>query len=159
MRCGTKVDHSPAAPQSRSSQPSLWRYGRSSDGTALVTSITSRGSPEPVFNLEVQFEHVYRVGDSGVLVHNGCLPVLNPCFHPKSGIINKAESPVFKGFKPHRGKTKTNGLSGNNKRFNVWDHTHGDIEVYNRREKHLGTIDPIFGREIKPPVPGRKIDL
>lgn len=43
-------------------------------GTAVVTSITPRGPPEPVYNLEVQFEHVYRVGDAGVLVHNG-----NPC--------------------------------------------------------------------------------
>ena len=51
---------------------------RTIDGTAFVASITPRGPPEPVYNLEVQFEHVYRVGEAGVLVHNG-----NPCkvFH------------------------------------------------------------------------------
>ena len=52
-------------------------FVRTIDGLAQVESITLRGPPEPVYNLEVQFEHVYRVGDSGVLVHNG-----NPCAQP-----------------------------------------------------------------------------
>ena len=45
-------------------------------GTARVTSITPRGPPEPVFNLQVHGQHVYRVVAGGVLVHNesdGCL--------------------------------------------------------------------------------------
>ncbi|TWT77303.1 hypothetical protein Pla123a_19610 [Posidoniimonas polymericola] len=44
---------------------------RTLDGTACVLSLGPRGPPEPVYNLEVQFEHVYRIGDAGVLVHNG----------------------------------------------------------------------------------------
>ncbi|TWT77305.1 hypothetical protein Pla123a_19630 [Posidoniimonas polymericola] len=44
---------------------------RTLDGTACVLSLGPRGPPEPVYNLEVQFEHVYRVGEAGVLVHNG----------------------------------------------------------------------------------------
>ena len=41
------------------------------DGTAVsITSITPRGPPESVFNVEVEFEHVYFVGDGGFLVHN-----------------------------------------------------------------------------------------
>ena len=42
-------------------------------GIARVTSITARGPPEPVYNLEVQVKHTYYVADSGVLVHNGGL--------------------------------------------------------------------------------------
>jgi len=42
------------------------------DGTTKVTSITPRGPPEPVYNLEVHGEHVYHVAASGVLVHNTC---------------------------------------------------------------------------------------
>jgi hypothetical protein len=43
-------------------------------GPAIVESISPRGPPEPVYNLEVQVDHVYHVAQSGVLVHNG-----NPC--------------------------------------------------------------------------------
>ncbi|MEZ6058376.1 MAG: hypothetical protein R3C01_16875 [Planctomycetaceae bacterium] len=42
------------------------------DGTLTqVTQITPhRGPPVEVFNLEIDTEHVYHVGDGGVLVHN-----------------------------------------------------------------------------------------
>lgn len=36
-----------------------------------VVRVVSRGEPEPVYNLEVQFVHVYHVTAAGVLVHNG----------------------------------------------------------------------------------------
>ncbi len=39
-------------------------------GIARITTITARGPPEAVFNLEVFGEHVYRVGVAGTLVHN-----------------------------------------------------------------------------------------
>jgi hypothetical protein len=40
------------------------------NGTVRVASVTPRNSAEPVFNLEIQGEHVYRVSESGILVHN-----------------------------------------------------------------------------------------
>jgi len=43
------------------------------DGTARVTSVTTRPGPQAVYNLEVQGEHVYRVSEGGILVHNGML--------------------------------------------------------------------------------------
>lgn len=39
-------------------------------GRAAVRSVSPRGPPEPVFNLEVGLRHVFRVGTAGVLVHN-----------------------------------------------------------------------------------------
>jgi hypothetical protein len=39
-------------------------------GATVVESIVRRPEPEKVYNIEVQGDHVYRVGDSGVLVHN-----------------------------------------------------------------------------------------
>jgi len=47
---------------------------QSADGTIVqVTRITPRrGPPVEVFNFEVDAEHVYHVGTSGVLVHNAC---------------------------------------------------------------------------------------
>ena len=39
-------------------------------GTTHVERITRRPEPEPVYNIEVDVDHVYRVGESGLLVHN-----------------------------------------------------------------------------------------
>lgn len=41
------------------------------DGTAQVASVTPVPGPTTVYNLEIQGEHVYLVGENGVLVHNG----------------------------------------------------------------------------------------
>lgn len=45
---------------------------RTTGGLARVASLSPRGPPESVYNLEVQLEHVYRVGQDGLLVHNAC---------------------------------------------------------------------------------------
>lgn len=51
---------------------------RSARGTLLqVTRITPRrGPPVPVFNFEVDGQHVYSVGADGLLVHNNCSIIL-----------------------------------------------------------------------------------
>jgi hypothetical protein len=43
-------------------------------GTAIVESYTMRATPEPVYNLEVEVDHCYRVGQQGLLVHNTSEP-------------------------------------------------------------------------------------
>lgn len=45
------------------------------------------------------------------------------------------------------------------KRYYTWDSVHGEVEVYTKRGKHLGAIDPVTGKLIKLPVRGRTIDL
>ncbi len=72
--------------------------------------------------------------------------------------ISKAESIFWRNLKPHKGKTKSNGKTGKRKRLYEWDHTHGEIEVYDRNGKHLGALDPISGKMTKGPEPGRTID-
>jgi Pretoxin HINT domain len=42
--------------------------------TPKVLSFTQRPEPEPVFNIEVDGDHVYRVGEQGLLVHNMSQP-------------------------------------------------------------------------------------
>ena len=36
------------------------------------------------------------------------------------------------------------------KRLYEWDSTHGEVEVYNLRGRHLGAADPVTGEIIKP---------
>ncbi|PCH66974.1 MAG: hypothetical protein COC06_12005 [Bacteroidales bacterium] len=44
------------------------------------------------------------------------------------------------------------------KRLYTWDSLHGEIEVFNKRGKHLGVLNP-NGDLIKDAVKGRKIDV
>ena len=87
--------------------------------------------------------HTCFVGSEQVLVHNA------KC--------NKPNSSIWTNKKPHREK-KTNGKTGKKKRYYEWDNTHGDIEVYDARGRHLGTQDPITGEIIKPSVGNGKIE-
>lgn len=53
-------------------------------GTTVVESRSKREEPETVYNIEVEGDHVYRVGESGVLVHNA-----SPgCVNNKKGFID-----------------------------------------------------------------------
>jgi len=42
------------------------------DGLAVVLSVSLSRVSQPVYNIEVHGEHVYQVGELGVLVHNTC---------------------------------------------------------------------------------------
>lgn len=45
------------------------------------------------------------------------------------------------------------------KRIFTWDSLHGEIEVFNKRGRHLGAIDPAHGNLLKDAVPGRTINV
>jgi hypothetical protein len=44
-------------------------------------------------------------------------------------------------------------------RLYTWDYRHGEIEVFDRRGRHLGAADAITGVPTKPAVRGRRIDV
>ena len=39
-----------------------------------------------------------------------------------------------------------------------WDSQHGKLEKYDKHGKHLGSVDPNTGEQIKPPKKGRKVE-
>jgi hypothetical protein len=49
--------------------------------------------------------------------------------------------------------------SEDKQRYFTWDALHGEIEVFDKKGRHLGAADPITGKLIKPPVRGRSIDV
>ena len=63
----------------------------------------------------------------------------------------------WKGLQAYRQGIRTNGMSGKAKRYYQWDHTHGDVEVYDRYGNHLATANPATGEMIKGPVKGRTL--
>ena len=69
-----------------------------------------------------------------------------------------AESKVWKSFKSAGEGRRTSG-SGKAQRYYEWDHTRGDIEVYDSKGRHLGSMEPTTGEMYKPPVKGRTIGL
>jgi hypothetical protein len=44
-------------------------------------------------------------------------------------------------------------------RIYTWDALHGEIEGFDRFGRHCGVFDPLDGREIKPAIKGRRIDV
>jgi hypothetical protein len=44
-------------------------------------------------------------------------------------------------------------------RLYTWDSLHGEVEVFNKRGKHIGVRDAVSGDWIKEAVPGRSIDV
>ena len=46
------------------------------DGLAVILSVSLSRVSQSVYNIEVHGEHVYQVGELGVLVHNVCDPEL-----------------------------------------------------------------------------------
>ena len=49
--------------------------------------------------------------------------------------------------------------SADRERYYTWDALHGEIEVFNKRGRHLGSLDAITGALIKPAVRRRRITL
>ena len=70
---------------------------------------------------------------------------------------SRSENEVWQNLDKHRGGIKRSG-SGRNTRYYEWDNTHNDIEVYDQRGNHLGSMDPATGEMYKPPVRGRTIN-
>jgi len=127
-------------------------------GPPLASALESWGERTTVYNLEVESLHTYFVGEARVLVHNANPP--NDKCTDDGRVTNpsKGDSPVWKGLKNYRAGIKTSG-TGASTRYYTWDNLHNEIEVFDKRGKHLGVMDPTTGEFIKPPVPGRTIDL
>ncbi|MCC8027696.1 MAG: DUF6531 domain-containing protein [Clostridium sp.] len=71
----------------------------------------------------------------------------------------KGESKVWKELDNVKGQDRKTSGSGKSKKYYEWDHTHNDIEVYDGRGNHLGSMDPKTGEMYKPAVPGRTIKI
>jgi len=67
--------------------------------------------------------------------------------------VPPAQSPVWRSLSNHRGGIKTDG-----DRYYTYDRRHGEIEVFNKQGRHLGTKNANTGEWEKPAVPGRRLN-
>lgn len=71
---------------------------------------------------------------------------------PRPGFLDRMISlGAFNGIKRWR--------SPDGDRLYEYDGTHGEVEGYNKRGRHVGVFHAITGEMIKPAVRGRKIDV
>ncbi|MCJ1989080.1 hypothetical protein GYN21_02500 [Lactococcus piscium] len=68
----------------------------------------------------------------------------------------KSESKIWRGFRNYKNGIKTSG-SGKKQKYYKWDHTHNDIEVFDSKRNHLGSMEPTTGEMYKPAVKGRTL--
>ena len=71
---------------------------------------------------------------------------------------SKSESIIWKNLNNDKNNRKSSG-KGKKKQYYEWDNTHNDIEVYDYKGEHKGSMDPTTGEIYKEPVKGRKIDV
>ncbi|NLN66238.1 MAG: hypothetical protein GX144_12700 [Clostridiaceae bacterium] len=73
--------------------------------------------------------------------------------------IKKQESEIWNNLDNVKGSDRKTSGQGKNKQYYEWHFTHNDIEGYDSKGNHLGSMDPVTGEMHKPPVKGRKIKL
>ena len=72
--------------------------------------------------------------------------------------MKRAPGKFLKTLKPLKPKGRRRRWSGGKKQIYEEDTQHGELEKYNRRGKHNGSVDPETGEIIKAPVKGRTVE-
>lgn len=84
---------------------------RTLDGIARVEKVVPRASGEPVYNLEVQVDHVYHVSQFGVLVHNGTATCKKGYVYEITGTLNGQRTSYVGSAFEHRLAQRLSGPS------------------------------------------------
>jgi hypothetical protein len=66
------------------------------------------------------------------------------------------EEPKEKGKTDKQGRVITG--QGKDKKIHTWDHTHNEIERFDKNGNHEGAFDPTTGEQVKPADPNKRID-
>jgi hypothetical protein len=70
----------------------------------------------------------------------------------------KGESEIWRSF-DNAGNGRKQSGNGSKRQYYEWDHTHNDIEVYDKKGNHLSSMDPTTGKMYKLRVKGRDITI
>ncbi|MFH0180800.1 colicin E3/pyocin S6 family cytotoxin [Streptomyces cacaoi] len=74
--------------------------------------------------------------------------------------VNLPDNCFLHGLKARYVHPTKRWFSPDGERIYTWDGEHGgEVEVFNKRGRHLGVAHPVSGEMIKPAVRGRRIDV
>ena len=73
--------------------------------------------------------------------------------------MKRASGKFLDGLMPTKAKSQRRRWLGPKKQIYEEDTRHGELEKYNLRGKHKGSVDPDTGEIIKGPVKGRTIEV
>ena len=73
--------------------------------------------------------------------------------------MKRAKGRFLEGWMRAKPRSKRRRWLGDNNQIYEEDTQHGELEKYNRRGKHEGSVDPETGEVIKGPVKGRSIEV
>jgi hypothetical protein len=69
------------------------------------------------------------------------------------------DSPFLDGCERVRRRGDQRWRSADGERYYTWDARHEEVEVFDKRGRHRGAVDPFTGALVKPAVKGRRIDV
>lgn len=75
----------------------------------------------------------------------GCIPIPAQCFLHRCKFLKIVD-----------GKKVWRNVSGD--QYYTWDSLHGEVEVFNKRGRHLGVMNPA-GEFVKTAIRGRKLNV
>jgi hypothetical protein len=73
--------------------------------------------------------------------------------------MKRAIGRFVKGLKRLKNKSRRRRWKGQKGQIFEEDSRHADLEKYNARGRHEGSVDPETGEIIKPPIKGRRIEI
>ena len=73
--------------------------------------------------------------------------------------MKRAKGEFVDGLTRAKSKSQRRRWSGAKGQVYEEDTQHGELEKYNRRGKHKGSVDPATGEILKGPVKGRTIEM
>ena len=73
--------------------------------------------------------------------------------------MKRVQGRFVNGLQRLRSRGRRKRWLGANEQIYEEDTQHGELEKYNRRGRHEGSVDPDSGEIIKAPVKGRSIDV
>jgi RHS repeat-associated protein len=99
----------------------------------------------------VRFVRTVATGLAGAIVEGVFFP--DAAGESEAAIDNIGKGEIWSQLSPWQGRTRADAQG----RRYQWDYTHKDIEVYNKRGHHLGSMNPTTGQMYKPAVRGRRL--
>jgi RHS repeat-associated protein len=126
--------------------------GRITDRPSLVERLTGGGARNNIIGFISQAISSFTGHEVNLVAHSASSVPTNAV--AQAAAMAPAASQVWRQLQNYRGGIRTDGEN-----YYTYDRRHGEIEVFDKQGRHLGTKNAQTGAWEKPPVPGRRLNL